>query len=125
MVASGSAIAPAAASGQIRPLAFAAPKRIGGQFASIPTLTEIGFPVTADNWRIVIAPKDLTSAQIDFWDDAFAKLAASSEWKKELDIRNLSNNYLNSADTTKFLQNQYTEVKAILTELGLARPPKQ
>ncbi len=124
MVASGSAIAPATASGQIRPLAFASPKRIGGQFSSVPTLTEMGLPVTADNWRIVIAPKDLTSAQIAFWDDTFAKLTASGEWNRELDIRNLSNNYLNSSDTTKFLQHQYGEVKTILTELGLARPPK-
>jgi len=125
MVSSGSAMAPAEASGKVRPLVFAAPKRIGGQFASVPTLSEIGLPVTADNWRIVIAPKALTSAQVDYWDAAFSKLTSSADWKKELDALNLSGNYLNSADTTKFLQTQYAEVKTILTELGLARPPKQ
>ncbi|OGA54364.1 MAG: hypothetical protein A3G24_05700 [Betaproteobacteria bacterium RIFCSPLOWO2_12_FULL_62_13] len=124
MVASGSAIAPGVASGQIRPLAFAAPTRIGGPFASTPTLSEVGFPVAADNWRIVIAPKGLTSAQTNFWDAVFGKLAASEEWNKALEAQNLSNNYLNSAATMKFLQRQYDEVKLILTELGLARPPK-
>lgn len=124
-VASGSAVAPQVTSGQVRPLAFAAPKRIGGAFASVPTLFEIGYPVTADNWRIVIAAKGLSPAQVRFWDEAFRTLASSEEWNKELDRRNLSNNYLNSADTTKFLQSQYSEVKTILTELGLARPPKE
>lgn len=124
MVASGSAIASGVASGQVRPLAFAAPKRIGGPFASTPTLSELGFPVTADNWRIVIAPKGLTPAQTNFWDGAFGKLAASPEWNRELESQSLSNNYLNSADTTKFLQHQYTVVTTILTELGLARPAK-
>jgi len=125
MVASGSAIFTGTTSGAVRPLAFAAPKRVGGPFASVPTLTELGFPVMADNWRIVIAAKDLTPPQIAFWDQAFAKLAASEEWQNELDAKNLSNNYLNSADTTKFLRAQYGEVKEILTELGLARSPKK
>lgn len=124
MVASGSAIAPGVKSGEIRLLAFAAPKRIGGAFASTPTLSELGFPVVADNWRIVIAPKGLTPAQISFWDATFEKLASSEEWNKELESRDLSNNYLNSTETTKFLQRQYSEVKTILTELGLARPPR-
>ena len=121
MVASGSAIAPGVKSGQVRPLAFAAPKRIGGPFASTPTLSELGFPVSADNWRIVIAPKGLTPAQINFWDTTFEKLTSSEEWNKELESQNLSNNYLNSTETTKFLQRQYNEVKTILMELGLAR----
>jgi len=125
MVASQSAVSSAVASGQIRPLAFAAPKRIGGQFSSVPTLTELGLNVVADNWRIVIAPKGLTAPQIRFWDATFSRLASSPEWSKELEAKNLSNNYLNSADTLKFLQTQYSEVKTILTELGLARPPKQ
>jgi putative tricarboxylic transport membrane protein len=125
VVASGSAIAPQVVTGQVRPLAFAAPKRIGGAFASVPTLSEIGYPVTADNWRIVIAANGLTPAQTAFWDMAFRTLASSEEWNKELDKRNLSNNYLNSVDTMKFLQSQYAEVRTILTELGLARPPKE
>ncbi len=56
MVASGSAIANQASGNVVHPLAFAAPKRLGGPFAPVPTLTELGYPVVADNWRIVIAP---------------------------------------------------------------------
>jgi putative tricarboxylic transport membrane protein len=122
MVASGSAIGGQTASGAIRPLAFAAPQRIGGPFATVPTLTELGLPVVADNWRIVIAPKGLTAGQTQFWDEAFRKLAASPDWQHELTANHLSNNYLDSAQTRHYLNVQYNEVKTILTELSLARP---
>lgn len=120
---SGSANAPPFTNGTTRPLAVAAPKRLPGIYASVPTLAELGFPVTANNWRLVIAPKGLSAAQTAYWDDTFRRLAASEEWNKELDANYFSNNYLGSADTRKYLDQQYGEVKQILTEIGLARPP--
>lgn len=121
MVASTSAIAAQAAAGFLRPLAIAAPKRSGGLLASVPTLIESGLKVTADNWRIVIAPKNITSAQTAFWDNTFKTLTMSEEWKHELEKGNLSNNYLNSQDTRKYLDAQYSEVRDMLIELGLAK----
>jgi putative tricarboxylic transport membrane protein len=124
MVAAGSAVAPQAASRQVQPLAIAAPARIGGPFASVPTLKELGIPVEADNWRIVIAPKGISPQQVAFWDTAFKRLAQSEEWKKELASNHLSNNYLDSAHTRKYLDAQYTEVRDMLVELGLAKAAK-
>jgi putative tricarboxylic transport membrane protein len=123
MVASGSAIAPQVASGSLRALAFAAPSRIGGPFATVPTLAELGLRVTADNWRIVIAPKGITAQQTAYWDAAFRKLASSTDWKRELESNYLSNNYLDSTKTRHYLDVQYNEVKSVLTELGLAKSP--
>lgn len=115
--------APPLMNGTTRPLAFSSPKRLGGVFAKVPTLTEAGYPVIADNWRLVVAPKGISAAQITYWDRAFRQLAASEEWNKELDANYFSNNYLNSADTRRHLEHEYGDVKAILTELGLARAP--
>lgn len=122
MVASGSAIAAQVAGKVARPLAFAAPKRLGGPFATVPTLTELGYPVVADNWRIVLAAKGITAAQTAFWDGAFRKLAASAEWNKELESQHLTNSYLDSRETRRYLDAQYGEVREMLTELGLAKP---
>ena len=122
MIASGSAISAQTAGKVLRPLAFAAPKRLGGPFAPVPTLTELGYPVVADNWRIVIAPKGLTPAQTEFWDSAFRALAGSEEWKQELESYHLANNYLDSKDTRRYLDAQYQEVRDMLAELGLAKP---
>jgi putative tricarboxylic transport membrane protein len=123
MIASGSAIAGQVAQGVVRPLAFAAPQRLGGPFAQVPTLKEVGYPVSADNWRVVIAAKDISASQTEYWDEAFRKLAASEDWKRELADNNLSNNYLDSKATRKYLDDQYQDVRDILTELGLARSP--
>lgn len=107
--------------GTARPLAIAAPKRAPGIYASIPTLTELGMPVIADNWRLVIAARGLSEAQVSYWDNAFNRLAASEEWSKELQSNHMSNNYLTSAETLRYIRQQYGEIKEILTDLGLAR----
>lgn len=118
-----SATAPSFINGTARPLAVAAPKRAPGIYASIPTLTELGMPVIADNWRLVIAARGLSEAQVSYWDNAFKRLAASEEWSKELQSNHMSNNYLTSAETLRYIGQQYGEIKEILTDLGLARAP--
>jgi putative tricarboxylic transport membrane protein len=123
MVASASVVAGSLAAGQVRGLAYAAPKRLSGPFASIPTLTELGHKVAADNWRLIIAPRGLTPAQAGYWDGVFKRLVSTEEWDKLLDAKHLSNTYLNSADTRRHLDKEYSEIKDILGELGLARPP--
>lgn len=122
MVASTSAVATQAAAGSLRPLAVSAPQRMTGALASAPTTIESGYKVVADNWRIVIAPKNLTAAQIAYWDGTFKALTTSEEWRNELEKGSLSNNYLNSTDTGKYLDAEYSDIRDILIELGLAKP---
>ena len=121
MVASTSAVATQAAAGSLRPLAVSAPQRMTGPLATIPTTVESGYKVIADNWRIVIGPKNLTSAQIAYWDGTLKALTSSEEWRTELEKGSLSNNYLNSADTRKYLDAEYADIRDILIELGLAK----
>ncbi|MGE0556855.1 MAG: Bug family tripartite tricarboxylate transporter substrate binding protein [Burkholderiales bacterium] len=108
---------------QIRPLAVAAPKRIGGIYATVPTLTEAGIPVIAENWRLAIAPKGITDVQADYWDNALKKLTATEEWDKELASYYIPNEPLDRARTRRHLDKQFGEIKAILTDIGLAKAP--
>jgi len=119
-----SATAPPVINGTARALAVAAPHRLGGIYATVPTLKETGFPVTAENWRLMIAPRGLTQAQTSYWDIAIEKLAGSEEWKKELEANYLPNNYLSSAETQRYIDQQFGVIKGILTDLGLARAPE-
>ncbi len=120
-VNSASSIAPPYAAGTIRPLAVASPQRLPGVLAALPTATESGLPVVADNWRLVVAPKGLSAPQVAYWDNAFKSLAASEAWNKDLSAAHMSNSYRNSADTTRYIAQQYGEIKGMLTELGLAK----
>jgi putative tricarboxylic transport membrane protein len=117
---SASATAGAFKNGQIRPLAVAAPQRLGDIYATVPTVQEAGYPVVAENWRLAIAPKGITQVQAAYWEGALKRLTESEEWLKELERNYLPNNALSPADTERYIKEQYGEIKAILTDLGLA-----
>ena len=80
--------------------------------------------MVADNWRLLIAPKGLSAAQVAYWDHAFKTLAQSKEWNDDLAAAQMSNSYRNSADTTKYIAEEYGDIKDILGELGLAKAAK-
>lgn len=123
-VNSASSIAAPYAAGTMRPLAIASPQRLPGALAKLPTAREAGFPIVADNWRLLIAPKNLTPAQVAYWDNNFRTLTQSKEWNDDLAAAQMSNSYRNSADTTKYIAEEYNDIRDILVELGLARPVK-
>lgn len=122
-VNSASSLAVPHAAGTMRTLAIASPQRLPGALANLPTATEAGLKVVADNWRLVIAPKGLSAAQVSYWDNAFKTLTQSKEWNDDLAAAQMSNSYRNSADTTRYIADEYGDIKAILTELGLTKPP--
>ncbi len=70
--------------GKVRMLAVVAPKRLAGDFAGIPTWKELGINATFELWRGLAGPKGMSAAQIQFWDDAFGRMAKTDEWKKQL-----------------------------------------
>ncbi|MCE2998746.1 MAG: tripartite tricarboxylate transporter substrate binding protein [Betaproteobacteria bacterium] len=123
-VNSASSIATPFAAGTIRPLAIASPQRMPGALAKLPTAREAGFPMVADNWRLVIAPKGLTPAQVAYWDQGFRTLTQSKEWNDDLAAANMPNSYRNSAETTKYIAEEYNDIRDILVELGLAKPAR-
>lgn len=108
-------------SGRLRVLGITAPARVPGLFAQYPTWREQGIDSIASFWHAVVGPAGMTPAQIQYWEEQLAALAATDEWKKQLEENYLTGQFLKSADSTKFLRGQYNEIKSILTELGMAR----
>ncbi len=107
--------------GRLRVLAVAAPQRLSGALANVPTWRELGVNAVVANWRPMIAPKGLNAAQIAFWEDAFAKLTRTPEWRAEVENGGSVNNYLNSRELANHFDAQYAEFKAVLGDLGLAK----
>jgi putative tricarboxylic transport membrane protein len=108
-------------SGKLRAIAVTSERRLGGEAAGIPTWKEQGVDVSFATWRVAVAAKDITPAQVAFWDETFARLAKSEEWTKDFDRFFLRNAYQNSAGTRKFLAEQETRLQGILSALGLAK----
>ena len=116
-----STYAPVMGTGKVRIIGIAAPRRIGGQFASAPTWNEQGVNAVVSGYRMLIAPKGWSAAQTAFWDHALARVTQSDAWQKELAANEWESNYMNSADSRKFLDGRYDEYRRILLELGLAK----
>lgn len=107
--------------GNLRVLGIAAPQRVHGIFAGVPTWKEQGIDTVAAFWHSVIGPKGMAPAQVAFWEDMMATLAATDDWKAQLERNYLLPLFMKSADTGNFLRAQHTEISSLLTELGMAK----
>jgi putative tricarboxylic transport membrane protein len=105
----------------MRVLAIAAPARLEGALAAVPTWKEQGAAIVVANWRPVIGPKGLSPAQVAFWEEAFARLTRSDEWTSDVARSGGVNHYMNSRDLAAYFDAQYAQFRAILGDLGLAR----
>jgi len=110
-------------SGKMRVLAVASPARLEGALATVPTWKEQRADVVVANWRPVIGPKSWSASQVAFWEEVFARVTRSDEWKNEVAQSGGVNHYMNSRDLSAYFETQYAQFKVILTELGLAKLP--
>jgi putative tricarboxylic transport membrane protein len=108
-------------SGKMRVLAIAAPARLEGALAAVPTWKEQGADIVVANWRPVVGPKALSAAQVAFWEEAFARLTRNDEWVSDVARSGGVNHYMNSRDLAAYFDAQYAQFRAILGDLGLAR----
>ena len=106
---------------QVRVVAVAAPKRLGGVLANVPTWREQGFDAVVSNSRTFLGAKNLTPAQLAYWDRVFKRLTESAEWKKELDENFWSSEYLPSADARKQMDRDDAQLRAFLKDLALTK----
>ena len=107
--------------GNARMIAIASARRMGGALANVPTLREQGIDTWVSNWRAIFGPKGMMPAQIALWEDALAKMAATDEWKKQLEAHDWDGQFLRSRDFAKYLDGEYNATRAIMAELGLAK----
>jgi len=110
-----------AADGKMRVLAMAAPSRLAGPMANVPTWRELGINAIGNNWRAVAGPKGMTAAQVEYWEDVLARLVATSEWKEDVERNLWVGNFMRSAECAAEYKRGYMELKGVLTELGLAK----
>jgi putative tricarboxylic transport membrane protein len=107
--------------GKIRILAVAAPSRLGGALSQVPTFREQGHDVVVGAWRGVVGPGKMSAAQLAYWEQAFAQLVRSADWKAELDKRYFQDAFKGHRETAQFLATEHAELRTLLTEVGLAR----
>jgi putative tricarboxylic transport membrane protein len=121
-VASPRSMVPLQKEGRARILAISAPQRQPAISADVPTFRELGHDAVFFTWRGFMGPKGLKAPEIAYWDQVFAKIAQSEEWRKDAEQQMWSADYTHSADTRKQLDRENEILKTILTDLGLTKP---
>jgi putative tricarboxylic transport membrane protein len=107
--------------GRLRAIAVSSPRRLGGVLSAVPTWKEQGVDSVFSSWRGVIGPKGMSQPQIAYWEGVFAKVVQTDEWKRDMENNFQESNFMNSAESRKYLKSQYDEYKAVLVDVGLAK----
>ncbi|SHJ78694.1 putative tricarboxylic transport membrane protein [Aureimonas altamirensis DSM 21988] len=112
------ALNPFVESGDLRYIAAASEERSGGLLAEVPTWRELGHDIVVAAWRLVVAPPNLTEAQIAYWDNAFTNVADTDEWKAMLEKEALVSRRLSSAETRTHLDNEDKRYRELLASVS-------
>lgn len=121
LATSASTAIPQIQAGKLRMLAVAAPRRLAGAVAGVPTWRELGTDAVFSNWFAAIGPGRMTSAQVAYYDELFAKMVKTPEWQSSLEKFVWENDYLPSRQSRRFYEDQHNAVKAILPDLGVLK----
>ena len=109
--------------GKLRIVAIAAPKRLTGELSSVPTWREQGVNAEFANWRGMVGPRGLTPPQVGYWDRVFAAVVDTPEFKRDLERNYWVANFARSSEMRGRLKAEHEELKALLTDLGMAKNP--
>jgi putative tricarboxylic transport membrane protein len=111
----------AAQQGRLRIIGISSEKRGDGPLAEIPTWKEQGFDVQFSNTRFIVGPKNITPAQLAYWDGALEKAVQTPEWKAMIDQNEAVADFTPSKQTAQRLADLYKVLRGALVDAGLAR----
>lgn len=88
-------------------------------FADVPTLGEVGAPVTFNLWRGLLGPAGLSEAQQARWHEAAAKLRETVAWRAYLERNGQADGYLPGNAFAEFLDTEWAWYERHLDLAGL------
>ena len=68
-----------------------------------------------------MGPRGLTPAQVAYWEGTFRKLVQIDEFKQDVERNFWETNYRGSADMAKYLKAEHEELRALLSDIGMAK----
>ena len=107
--------------GKVRIVAIGSPSRLPGDLAQVPTWRELGVNAQFANWRGMLGPSGLSAPQVEYWEQVFAAVVQTPEFKRDVERNHWSASFAKSAAMRKRLKEEHDELKALLTELGMAK----
>ncbi len=106
--------------GRIRLLATYGEKRLPS-FPFVPTLRELGFPIVAPSFMIILGPKGISPEMVETVHQAFKKGMEDPDFINACGMVDHVVLYQNPKDTAKLLHQLYEELGGIVRELKLRK----
>jgi putative tricarboxylic transport membrane protein len=107
--------------GKIRVLAVASAERMPGALSSVPTWTEQGIPVVYSSIQGLLGPKDISPAQVRFWENAVRRATETEEWQDFINRQNWRPMFLGAEEMKHYIEREYTVTKQLMNDLKLSR----
>ena len=114
-------VTPHIENGKLRVLAVSSAKRMTGPLANVPTWPEQGYKGVFENWRGVIGAKGLTSDQVAYWENVLRRVTGGEEFRNYALQNQWDSNFKSAAESRKFMEEQYNELKSVMTYLAIAK----
>ena len=105
--------------GRLRTIGVSSPARLPGPYAAAPTWTEQSVDCVVGSWRGASGPPGLGPAQMSFWQAVLAAATRTAEWKADLARHFWTEMYLDGGELRDYLNRERSEMRAVLSELGL------
>lgn len=90
---------------QVKILVISSDERLK-ELPEIPTWTEEGIEVVFEHWRGIMGPPNMAKDEIQFWDETFGEMVQTEEWQQTIEQYMWKDFYMNSSETTDFLEEQ-------------------
>lgn len=100
--------------------AVASSKRLEGDFADVPTFSELGVEGLDDEimWRGFMAKKGLPEAAVNFYNDLFEKVNADPEWQTYVQRGGATPLFIKEAEFFDIVKQNQMEFADALKEIG-------
>lgn len=108
------------AAGQLRALAISSATRVPGIDA--PTLRESAVALDLANWRAVVAPPGISSAEQQALTDRITAMALSPQWRAALEQNGWQDQFLAGPALRQFLLSEQSRIEDVLRRLSSNSP---
>jgi len=106
--------------GKLRPITVFSDKRMSA-IKDVPTMKESGYDVGFTIGRGVVAPAGIPAADAKWLEDTMRKVTASPAWKEYADKNMMTVEFLDSAQTGKYLADLQPTLTDVLTHIGVIK----
>jgi tripartite-type tricarboxylate transporter receptor subunit TctC len=105
---------------------ISAPKRLGGEFANVPTFKELGIAGLDEEimWRGFALKRGTPKPAMDFYENLITKVSEDPQWRKHIEEEGATPVFYKEERFTQIVKEDFKDFSEVLKELAASKPKK-